>query len=72
MVLAILHFLPPYSPDLDLIEEAFSKVKHFLRSNNPIFQVCEDSDIKDVIFQGFAAITPDDCYGWMQHSGYIK
>ena len=69
---AILHFLPPYSADLDPIEEAFSKVKHFLRSNDPIFQVCEDSDIKDIILQGFAAITPDDCYGWMQHSGYIK
>jgi len=27
---AMLHFLPPYSPDLDPIEEAFSKVKHFL------------------------------------------
>ena len=69
---AILHFLPPYSPDLDPIEETFSKVKHFLRSNDPIFQVCEDSDIKDIILQGFAAITPDDCYGWMQNSGYIK
>jgi len=27
---AMLHFLPPYFPDLDPIEEAFSKVKHFL------------------------------------------
>jgi transposase len=24
-------YLPPYSPDLNSIEEAFSKIKHFLR-----------------------------------------
>ena len=69
---AMLHFLPPYSPDLDPIEEAFSKVKYFLGSNDPIFQVCDDSDVKDIILQGFATITPQDCYGWMQHSGYIQ
>lgn len=69
---AMLHFLPPYSPDLDPIEEAFSKVKHFLRSNDPIFQVCDDSDIIDIILQGFATITADDCYGWMKHSGYVQ
>jgi len=26
-------YLPPYSPDLSPIEEAFSKVKHILRSS---------------------------------------
>jgi transposase len=29
--LARLEFLPPYSPELNLIEEAWSKVKTFLR-----------------------------------------
>ena len=29
---AIIHFLPPYSPDLNPIEEAFSKVKFKLRT----------------------------------------
>ena len=25
-----IEYLPPYSPDLNPIEEAFSKIKHFL------------------------------------------
>ncbi len=24
-------FLPPYSPDLNLIEQAFAKIKHWMR-----------------------------------------
>ena len=28
----LVHFLPPYSPDYNPIEEAFSKVKQVLRS----------------------------------------
>ena len=31
---AILRFLPPYSPDLNPIEEVFSKVKYFLIQYN--------------------------------------
>lgn len=69
---AIIEFLPPYSPDLNPIEEAFSKVKHFLRANEPFVQVCNDDEIEDVIIAGFATITTEDCIGWMQHSGYIQ
>jgi len=28
---ALVHFIPPYSPDLNPIEECFSKVKAFLK-----------------------------------------
>ena len=28
---ALIRFLPPYSPDLNPIEEVFAKVKHYLR-----------------------------------------
>lgn len=31
-----LEFLPPYSPDLNPIEEAFSKIKQFIRRNNDL------------------------------------
>ena len=34
---AILRFLPPYSPDLNPIEEVFSKVKYFLRENEVVY-----------------------------------
>ena len=27
-----MHFLPPYSPDLNPIEQAFAKIKHRLRN----------------------------------------
>ena len=34
---AILRFLPPYSPDLQPVEELFSKVKYFLKRNEVIY-----------------------------------
>ena len=34
---AILRFLPPYSPDLNPVEEVFSKVKKFLANNDVAF-----------------------------------
>ena len=34
---ALVRFLPPYSPDLDPIEEAFSKVKSFLKANDTVY-----------------------------------
>ena len=64
-------FLPPYSPDLNPIEEAFSKLKYFLKANDPFVQVCSDYELEDIITAGFATITAEDCFGWMQHSGYI-
>ena len=68
---ALVHFLPPYSPDLNPIEEAFSKLKYFLRANDPYIQVCEDSEMEDIILAGLASITAEDCIGWMHHSGYL-
>jgi hypothetical protein len=68
---ALVHFLPPYSPDLNPIEEAFSKVKYFLRANDPYVQVIEESEIEDIL-AAFASITQADSYGWITHSGYIN
>lgn len=42
---ALVHFLPPYSPDLNPIEEAFSKLKYFLKANDPFIQICSDNEI---------------------------
>ena len=69
---ALVVFLPPYSPDLMPIEELFSKVKGFLRANDPYIQIASDSEIKDVIFAAFASITSSDCYQWVEHCGYIR
>ena len=48
---AIPIFLPPYSPDIMPIEECFSKVKSFLRANDP--QVLQESEIEDRVLASF-------------------
>ena len=60
----MVHFLPPYSPDLNPIEEAFSKVKTELRSIEAQF-----IDIETALLDSFATITEQDCRGWISHSG---
>lgn len=36
-------FLPPYSPDLNPIETAFSVIKSFLKKNRDFIESCNDS-----------------------------
>ena len=43
---AIIRFLPPYSPDLNPIEEAFANVKHYLRQNDVVLHSVHDSSPK--------------------------
>ena len=69
---ALVHYLPPYSPDMNPIEETFSKVKGFLKANDPFIQVVEQSEIPDIILSAFASVTSSDCHGWMKHCGYIQ
>jgi transposase len=65
-VVAIVHFLPPYSPDLNPIELAFSKVKSGIKSLEGV-TTC---DIGTLMLTAFAAITKEDCQGWISHCGY--
>lgn len=64
---AELWFLPPYSPDLNPIDEAFSKVKAFLRSAGP--RTLDDHSA--AIWAALRTITPQDAAGWFAHSGYV-
>ena len=62
---AIVHFLPPYSPDYQPIEETFSKVKSYLQHGS-------DSNIVDIeteLLASFTNVTQEDCQGWICHSG---
>ena len=61
-------FLPPYSPDNNPIEEAFSYVKGYLRKHDNLLQSI--SDPCDVIKSAFDSITPSHCNQWINHSGY--
>jgi transposase len=58
--------LPPYSPDFNPIEEAFSKVKRSLRRA----QARTDDDLRTATWDAFATITPNDAAGWFTHCGY--
>jgi hypothetical protein len=63
--------LPPYSPDLNPVEEAFSKIKAFMRHNNDIFAAGQDDGIIYDMYEALDIITPTDARGYFQHSGYF-
>ena len=63
----LVYFLPPYSPDLNPIEELFSRVKSVMRANE---YVLEDYDLETCISCGFISVTCNDCVNWINHSGY--
>jgi transposase len=58
--------LPPYSPDYNPIEHAFSKVKQALRRA----EARTDDALRAATWHAFATITPADAAGWFTHCGY--
>ncbi|HEV7126308.1 MAG TPA: transposase, partial [Ktedonobacterales bacterium] len=64
---------PPYSPDLNPIEEAFSKLKAILRQLAARTREALLDAIAlalDAIALALDAITPSDALGWFTHAGY--
>jgi transposase len=63
---ASLRYLPPYSPDLNPIELAFSKLKRLLRS------AAERS--VDALWSAIGCLlqqfSPDECANYLRHCGY--
>src|SRR2546430_17680497 len=59
-------FLPAYSPDFSPIEEAFSKLKTFLRRVGARTR----EDLQQAIAQALTRITAADALGWFTHCGY--
>ncbi|ELU42805.1 transposase domain-containing protein [Rhizoctonia solani AG-1 IA] len=68
MLGAKLCYLPPYSPDFNPIEEAFSKAKSWLRRHNT--QLIEPAQHPWLIHQAMLSITPDNALGWIENCGY--
>lgn len=60
--------LPPYSPDLNPIEEAFSYIKSYLREHELLLECL--SNPNHVITAAFNSITPLQCQSWITNSGY--
>jgi transposase len=63
---AQLLFLPSYSPDLNPIEEAFSKIKGIVRKVGARTREA----LEEAIAVALCAVTPDDAAGWFAHAGY--
>ncbi len=65
---ARLWYLPPYSPDLNPIEQAFAKIKHWMRSAQK--RTIEDTwrHIGDLL----ATIQPRECNNYFKNAGYAS
>jgi transposase len=65
---AKLFFLPPYSPDLNPIEQFFAKLKTLLRKL--------DTRSSEATWRGIglllAAFTPDECANYFANAGYAS
>jgi transposase len=59
-------FLPSYSPDLNPIEEAFSKIKQLVRKVGARGREA----LVEAIARALATVTTEDAAGWFAHAGY--
>ncbi len=62
---ALVIFLPPYSPDYNPIEEAFSKVKTLVKQYEADLEM-EQMDLEDIVLAAFSSITTEDCTHWIE------
>jgi transposase len=65
---AILLFLPPYSPDLNPIEQAFSKLKTLLRKEN----AHRPEEVERSIGELLSSLTPTECRNFFSDAGYTS
>ena len=60
-----LWFLPPYSPDLNPIEQVFAKIKHWMREA----QKRTPEEASDHLGQLIDTIQPDECLNDIKNAG---
>jgi len=58
---------PSYSPDYATIENAFSKIKPFLRTHR--YELTNETLI-DHLIKAIETITAEACAGWFRNCGY--
>jgi transposase len=58
--------LPPYSPDFNPIEEAFSKIKALVRKA----EARTREALVEAIGRGISMVTAEDTQGYFDHCGY--
>jgi transposase len=69
-------FLPPYSPDYNPIELAFSSIKAYVRREKVLGREDLDQNIDDTyvylhLFDAAFSITPEKALGYYHHCGYV-
>jgi putative transposase len=63
-----LWYLPPYSPDLNPIEQAFARIKHWMR-------VAQKRSVEDTcrhIGSLLETISPNECSNYFENAGYAS
>ena len=63
---ARLRFLPPYSPDLNPIEQVFAKLKAFLRALRPR----TFDRVNELVATAFRLCTSTECANYVRNCGY--
>ena len=63
---ARLLYLPPYSPDLNPIEQAWSKIKQVLRS----LKARTAEGLETAVAEALKTITAENAAAWFAHCGY--
>jgi transposase len=63
---AELLFVPSYSPDLNPIEQAFSKIKYILRK----LGARTHEALLEVMQEALSKVSAADAAGWFEHCGY--
>ena len=62
-------FLPPYSPDFNPIETAFSNIKLWIKRNNNFMETCNDPIY--ALLVACSQITPQMAQSYFESSIYI-
>jgi transposase len=65
---AHLIFLPPYSPDLNPIEQVFAKLKYLLRAAQPRELEATWRKVGELL----DLFSPDECANYLRNSGYVS
>ena len=65
---ALVRFLPPYSPDMNPIEEVFAEVKQYLKANDSLYQATTSP--KQLILGAFLSVSKENCNAYIHHAGY--
>jgi len=65
---AKLFFLPPYSPDLNPIEQVFAKLKTLLRKAEARTVEATASSLQSIL----QTFSPDECAAYLTNAGYAS